>query len=195
MRWNEQKIGPAAIRRHAWVWQSALSLVVVGIVGTLAFGRLFTTFVPWDDEGYRFQTYRQFLSGRILYDQIATIYGPLTFFCSAAVARFDANNVTHDAFRWAWLPAWVLIAVVLAGVVWRWTGRFAPSLVTFLVVGCRLEGFAKGVGHPRLWIILAAAVMLCLGLDRAFEAGGFARAFWMGIVIGDVFLFNIKSCF
>jgi hypothetical protein len=140
MRWFEQKGGPTAIRQYAWVWYCALSLVAVRVVGTPAFGRLFTTFMPWDDEGYFFQIFRQFLSGHTLYDEITTIYGPLTFFRGAAVAGFDAASVTHDTFRWAWLPAWVLIAAVLARVVWRWTGPAAPSLVTFFEGRLSTEG-------------------------------------------------------
>jgi hypothetical protein len=195
MRWNEQTIGSTAIHQQAWIWRWALALLATGIVGTLAFGQLFTTFVPWDDEGYFLRIYRHFLSGRILYDQIRAIYGPLTFFCGAAVARFNPANVTHDTFRWASLPAWVLIAALLAGVVWRWTGRFTPSLVAFLMVGYRLKGLARAVGHPQLWIILASAVVLWLGLDWAFQTDGRVRAFWMGIVLGAVLLIKINIGF
>src|SRR5215471_15449635 len=147
-------------RPRAWSW--VIAVAASGMVAVLAFGMLFTTFVEWDDEGYYFQLYRHFLSGRVLYDQLISIYGPMTFFCGAVVARFHPGSVTHDVFRWATLPFWLLIAFLLAAVVWWWTGKSGPSLITFLLTGYRLNGLAIGIGHPQLWIIIAVAMLLAL---------------------------------
>ncbi len=190
--WNERSSNAALRRRYNWIWQGTIALVAVGLMATFAFAHIFTTFVPWDDEGYFLQAYRDFLSGHVPYDQVFSIYGPFTFCSAALLARFDAVNVTHDNFRWVLLPVWIVIASLMAGVVWRWTGRFGSTLVTFLLVGFRLKGLAKAVGHPQLWIILAVAVLLWLGLDWVYLPSKQRRAFWMGLVIGVILMCKIN---
>src|SRR5215510_15062472 len=82
--------------RRFWV----LALFACFELAVFAFGHLFTTFPSWDDEGYFVLVYRDFLLGRILFNQVFSFYGPLSFFLVGVVARFDANNVTHDSLRW-----------------------------------------------------------------------------------------------
>lgn len=182
--------------RNPWsrgrsAWYSIVGLATIGLVATFAFARLFTIFATHDDEGYFLQAYREFLSGRILYDQVFTLYGPLTFFIPAAFAGFDAANITHDALRWTLLPFWVLIAAMMAGTVWRWTGRFAPSLGAFLLTGFDMFNLAGGVGHPEVWIILAAVVLVWVGLD-CLRQKRHRQAFLPGAIIGLVFLLKIN---
>ncbi|MBV8552559.1 MAG: hypothetical protein JOY54_14770 [Acidobacteriaceae bacterium] len=180
------------VLRDRYVCRWAVVLAAVCLIGMFAFAQLFTTFVPWDDEGYFLQAYRDFLSGRILYDQVFTIYGPWTFFSAALLAGFNAANITHDALRWIELPVWIMIAALLAGVVWRWTDRFMVSVAMFLLVGFHLKGLAKGVGHPQLWIILAVAVLLWSGLDWVTQASYGWHAFWTGAIIGTIILFKVN---
>jgi hypothetical protein len=190
--WNEETSNSALRFRYRWIWQGIASLSAVGLMAIFAFAFTFTTFLPFDDEGYFLQAYRQFLSGHVLYDQVFAFYGPFSFYSAALLARFDAVNVTHDNFRWALLPAWIVIALLFAGVVWRWTGRYSPSLVAFLLVGFRLKGLAESVGHPQLWIILAVAVLLWLGLDWIYLPSKQRCVFWTGLVIGVIFLCKIN---
>jgi hypothetical protein len=177
-------------RPRAWSW--AIAAAAAGIVAALAFGQLFTTFAAFDDEGYFFQLYRHFLSGRVLYDQLISIYGPMAFFCGALVARFHPDSVTHDVFRWATLPLWVLIAFLLAAVVWSWTGKTSPSLIAFLLTGYGLKNLASDIAHPQLWIIVAVAMLLALGLDWLWRPRENMRALWAGILLGAVLLIKIN---
>src|SRR5215472_15434826 len=189
---NEGTSNSALRFRYKWIWQGILTLVAVGLMTTFAFAYAFTTFERSDDDGYFLQAYRQFLSGHVLYDQVFAFYGPFPFYCAALLARFDAVNVTHDNLRWALLPVWIVIALLFAGVVWRWTRRYSPALVAFLLVGFRLKGLAESVGHPQLWIILALTVLLWLGLDWIYLPGKQRCAFWTGFVIGVIFLCKIN---
>jgi len=84
---------------------------------------------------------------------------------------------------------WVAIALLMAGVVWCWTGGFSAALVALLLVGVRLRGLSKAVGHPQLWIILAVAVLLWLGLDWVSLPSRSVRAFWVGVV-----LYSFQPC-
>jgi hypothetical protein len=192
MHWTEPSHNAALGARYIWILRGAVALIALGLVAALAFAYLFTTFMPWDDEGYFLQAYRDFLSGRILYDEVFSIYGPLTFFSAALFARFDVANVTHDTFRWILLPFWIAIAALMGGLVWRWTHRFTPSLVTLLLVGLNLRGLAKSVGHPQIGAIFAVAVLLWLGVEVASPAIKEHRAFWSGVVIGSVLLFKVN---
>src|SRR5215467_6750650 len=191
-RWNEPTTNSAVRLRYKWIWQAIVSLAAVGLMATFAFAYAFTTFPPWDDEGYFLQAYRQFLSGHVLYDQVFSFYGPFSFYCAALLARFNAANVTHDNFRWALLPVWIVIASLFARVVWRWTGRYYPGLIAFLLVGFRLKGLAESVGHPQLWVILAVAILLWLGTDWILLSSNQPRAFWIGFILGVIFLCKIN---
>ena len=195
MHWTEPSLNASPGARYIWILRGAVALVALGLVAALAFAYLFTTFMPWDDEGYFLQATRDFLSGRILYDQVFSIYGPLTFFSAALFARFDVANVTHDSFRWILLPFWIAIAALMGGLVWRWTHRFTPSLATLLLVGLHLRGLAKSVGHPQVWVIFAVAVLLWLGLEAGSQAINKHRAFWAGVVIGTILLFKVNVGF
>ena len=190
--WNEGTSNSALRFRYTWIWQSIVSLAAVGLMAMFAFAVAFTTFLGFDDEGYFLQAYRQFLSGHVLYDQVFAWYGPFTFYSAGLIARFDAVNVTHDNFRWALLPVWIVIALLFAGVVWRWTGRYSPALVAFLLVGFLLQRLTESVGHPQLWVILAVAMLLWLGLDWMYLGSKQRRAFWMGFIIGVIFLCKIN---
>jgi hypothetical protein len=189
---NEWASNSALRFRYQCIWQGIVSLAAVGLTATFAFAATFTTFQPFDDEGYFLQAYRQYLSGRVLYDQVFAFYGPFSFYCAALFARFDAVNVTHDNFRWALLPVWIVIGLLFAGVVWRWTGRYSPALVAFLLLGFCLRSLSDSVGHPQLWTILAVAVLLWLGLDWIYLLSKQRYAFWTGFVIGVIFLCKIN---
>ncbi|HEX4378972.1 MAG TPA: hypothetical protein VH022_02980, partial [Candidatus Acidoferrum sp.] len=52
------------------IWTRVAALVATALLSLLAFAYLFTTFVPWDDEGYFLIAFRDYLSGRKLYDQV-----------------------------------------------------------------------------------------------------------------------------
>jgi hypothetical protein len=190
--WNEGTPNSAQRFRYKSIWQGIVSLVAVGLMSTFAFAYTFTTFPAFDDEGYFLQAFRQFLSGHVLYDQVFSFYGPFTFYSAALLARFDTVNVTHDNFRWALLPVWMAIALLFGGAVWRWTGRYSPALVAFLLVGFRLQDLAVSVGHPQLWIIVAVAVLLWLGIDWIYLHSKKRCAFWSGFVIGGIFLCKIN---
>ena len=82
--------------RYKLVWQVIIALLALGLVAIFAFLCLFTTFVPWDDEGYFLLSYRDVLSGRIPYDQVYSFYGPFTYLAAGLITGFDPTNVTHD---------------------------------------------------------------------------------------------------
>lgn len=190
--WNEQISKPALRHRYKWIWQGVVAAVALGLVALFIFSTIFTTFRAYDDEGYFLQTYHEFLSGRVPYDQVYSVYGPFTFCSAALIARFNAVNVTHDMFRWALLPVWIAIASLIAGVVWRWTGRFSTTVVAFLLAAFNLRDLASEVGHPQHLIFLAVALLAWLGFDWIYQPERQRRAFWTGFLIGIVLLCKIN---
>jgi hypothetical protein len=153
---------------------------------------MFTTFGAFDDDGYFLQAYREFLSGRTAYDQVFAFYGPFTFYGGALIARFNAIHATHDTFRWAYLAAWIAIALLLAGIIWRWTGQFAPTVIAFFLIGFRLLALAVSVGHPQVWVILAVALLLWVGIDWIYQPGQQWRALCAGSLLALVVLCKIN---
>jgi hypothetical protein len=190
--WNELISNVILRRRCKYFWRGLVSLVAVGLVAIFAFSYVFTTFSHYDDEGYFLQSYRDFLRGQVPYDQLFSFYGPFSFYSAALIARLDAANVTPDNFRWAMIAAWIVVASVIAGVVWRWTRQFSSTVVAFLLVGFRLRGLAVAVGHPALWTILGVAILLWVGLDWMYLPGKQRRAFWTGFVVGIIILCKIN---
>ncbi len=189
--WNEL-ISNAILRRSKYFWRGVVSLAAAGLVAIFAFSYAFTTFSHYDDEGYFLLSYRDFLRGQVPYDQLFSFYGPFSFYSAALIARFDAANVTHDNFRWALIAAWMAIASIIAGVVWRWTHQFASTVLAFLLIGFRLRGLAVGAGHPALWTILGVAAVLWVGLDWIYVPTKHRHAFWTGFVVGIIILCKIN---
>jgi len=174
------------------IWRASVGLLAVGLMAIFAFAFTFTGFAHFDDEGYFLYSYRAFLSGQAPYDRIFSFYGPFSFLSSALVARFDPVNVNHDTFRWFLLPAWILIALLVGGVVWRWTRLLSVGLIGFLLIGFNLHALAVSSGHPQLWILLAVVVLLWLGLDWIYLPGDRGYALCTGIAISIIFLCKIN---
>jgi len=183
--WNEKGVQRRILR-------CLVGVIAVCLIGVFAFGSLFTTFVFWDDEGYFLLAYRDFLMGRTPYDDIYSVYGPYTFLSAGLFTAFDASNVTHDVLRWITLPVWLAIAILFAGLVWRWTGQFAVCIAVVLLTGLRLNGIAKAVGHPQLWIIAALTMLLWVGARWLSGVRHVRRAFWAGLITGVILLFKIN---
>jgi hypothetical protein len=183
--WNEKRV------QH-WIPRCLVGVIAVCLIGVFAFGSLFTTFVFWDDEGYFLLAYRDFLMGHTPYDNIYSMYGPYAFLSAGLFTAFDASNVTHDVFRWITLPVWLGIAILFAGLVWRWTGQFALCTAVALLIGLRLNGIAKAVGHPQLWIIAALAMVLSVGARWLSGVRHVRRAFWAGLIVGVILLFKVN---
>lgn len=174
------------------IWARIAALTAAGLISLLSFSYLFTTFVPWDGEGYFLIAFRDYLSGWKLYDHVFAMYGPFAFWTAAATARFASGNVTHDAFRWVLLFIWIATAAILAATVWRWTRRSSLALVIFLLIGTNLEGLEKGVGHPQSWIILAVALLLYIGIDWASMPEKKWKAFLTGALVAIIVLCKIN---
>jgi hypothetical protein len=190
--WYELNTNPELRRRYRWIWRVLVGLVASVLICLFAFFTTFTTFVRWDDEGYFLLGYHDFLAGRVPYNQLFSVYGPFNFFSAALIARFSAANVTHDTFRWALLPVWIVIASLIGGLVWRWTGRFSLGVVALLLTGFRLGPLAEEIGHPQSWIILASALLLWIGLDWIYLPLRQRRAFWSGLIVGVILLCKIN---
>ena len=57
-------------------WQLSLGLVLGVALLATAYLLINTTFMFYDDEGYLLLTYKNFIAGARLYDDIFTQYGP-----------------------------------------------------------------------------------------------------------------------
>ncbi|MBS1833606.1 MAG: hypothetical protein JST65_12880 [Acidobacteria bacterium] len=169
--------------------QMAAAAVVVGI---LAFGTLFGTFVRWDDEGYFLLSFQRFLQGQPAYDAVYSVYGPYTFLTAGLVTGFQASLATHDYFRWVSLVLWLAIAAVLGWTVFRWTGSRLAGVAGLALVGQSLTGLARSVSHPQVWCLLAVAALVCAGTRWLFDDRVSRVAGWIGFLTAVLLLIKIN---
>jgi hypothetical protein len=157
-------------------------------VALIAFGCLFTTFVPWDDEGYFLLSYRAYLAGKIPYDAIYSLYGPYTFIATGLLTAFDVSHVGHDGLRWIEFALLLTISGLFAIAVFRYTADFSVAIIVLLTIGMRLCGLARAVGHPQVFAIVLLPVMLILGTSWLTESRQVRRGMWVGLIVGVVLL-------
>ena len=132
-----------------------------------AFFRLYSSFAPYDDEGYvqlSLQTYR---SGEPLYDRVGTQYGPAFFTVQDAVHTLTGLPVTHDVARLKTLLAWLAACVLAADTLRRLTGRWTLAALAGAAVLFHLDRFGWEPGHPQE--LAALLILACVWLAALFS--------------------------
>ncbi|MCA9259975.1 MAG: hypothetical protein KDA61_12275, partial [Planctomycetales bacterium] len=112
------------------------AVVLVSAMGLAGYQQLFSTFAPYDDEGYVMLSLASYRDGKPLYDETSTQYGPALFALQSAFHTVTGLPISHDVTRLRTLSAWLLIAALAGALVYRLTGHFwlasASSGVAFL---------------------------------------------------------------
>lgn len=133
--------------------------------------QVFTLFPPYDDEGYLMMTVKQFLAGRILYDEIYTQYGAVYYFYKWLL-YFPLNiPVTHNITRLTTLAVWVLTALLCGLFTNKITksaiGGAAAYILTFLI----LFRTAYEPGHPQelCGLLLIVGLLLTAGKNAGIR--------------------------
>jgi hypothetical protein len=141
------------------LWFSFLSI----LAGVVAYYKMFTGFVFFDDEGTLMITVRQYLAGMKLYNQIVLPYGPVYYFYNWALRTLTGTPVTHDVVRMSSLIPWLLTALISAWIVYRLTGSLVLASFTHLLTSIILSLFFHNEpGHPQeLCILLLVCLVAC----------------------------------
>lgn len=111
--------------------------------------RVFGFFAPYDDEGNLMLSVRDFVSGRILYDEVYSPYGPAYYLYKRAFFVLTGLSVTHDVTRLTTLAVWVSIAVCCAVFTYRISYSRLFSGISFVLTYVVLARTVHEPGLPQ----------------------------------------------
>ncbi|MGZ6286218.1 MAG: hypothetical protein ACXWQ5_23360, partial [Ktedonobacterales bacterium] len=162
-------VAPTGTARRAQL-EAAFSLCIHALVLIVcAFGAywtMFSSFAPYDDEGYHLWVLRLFAAGHALYDSVFSYYGPFHYELWGGLSALSGVAFSTDTGRlvvWAlWLGASLLLAITTR----RLTGRLALAVIVQVLSFAVLAAFHYEPMYPGdtalvlVCGILAAAVFV-----------------------------------
>src|SRR5689334_12876044 len=129
-------------------WQLVLTAVMGACLLATAYLLINTTFMFYDDEGYLLLTYRNFIEGGRLYDQIFSQYGPWPYLYHQLVTTVLHLPVTHMLGRSLTALHWVLCAMCAGAAVAVSTRRTVAAVATTLATFGFLWQMNSEPSHP-----------------------------------------------
>ena len=150
----------AEIKRWA-IWL-LLGTILTGSCLLAGYQRLFSTFAPYDDEGYVMLSLESFSSGYRLYDETYTQYGPAPYVLVAPIHWIFSLPFSHDVTRFKTLMVWFFAASAGGYLIFRITQSRWWGLIGFGLSFLHLERLAMEPGHPQEICLLAMAAAFCL---------------------------------
>lgn len=127
---------------------------------------LWSTFMPYDDEGYVLYSLKAFSGHGSLYEEVYTQYGPF-YYQFGGLLHFLGLPFNHEASRWMNLLAWSGSALFLAVAVLRGAPRFTGLAIFTLCAGFSyLWPLISEPAHPGALICLSLSLLAWLGVER-----------------------------
>ena len=126
-----------------------------------AYYRVFVSLADYDDEGYMMWTVKNFLGGRALYDQVATVYGPFYYLYEWCALSLTGYPAASDSMRLVSAAFWVAAALVAFLLTYRVTGSLALAVCVHLLAFRALGFIGEEPAHPQeacIFLLLAWAV-------------------------------------
>ena len=136
--------------RAAWI---AIFLALVGASAWAAHHIVFSTFAPWDDEGYFLLILREYARHGGLYSRIEIPYAPLFFEVLAGFHRWLGMPLDNASGRWVALVVWIVAALASSAIVYRATRSALLAAAANLVVFRPLIALANEPFHPSHGIV------------------------------------------
>lgn len=157
--------------------RSPLSLALIAVMsvvfGITALLIINTTFMMYDDEGYVLLSYRNFIAGQRLYDDIFSQYGPVPYLYNWTVSLLLHSPFTHILGRGLTAFHWTLCALLSCAVCLRLTGSRIGGLIGGLATFGLLWQLACEPSHPGglICMILAVSVyaVCCFNESRRWH--------------------------
>ncbi len=129
-----------------------------------------TTFMPYDDEGFLLISYRNYLAGLRLYDDVFSQYGPWPYLYHQFVTTLLGHApVTHTLGRALTLLHWVGAALLCGGLAWRLTrSQLAAGTTALLAFGLTWQMISEP-SHPGslIAVTVAAVALVAAALPEA----------------------------
>ena len=164
--------------RHSWL--ASLWWLLSAALFTTAYLLINTTFMFYDDEGYLLLTYKNFLAGGRLYDDVFSQYGPWPYVYHQLVTTILHQPLTHMLGRNLTAVHWTLCALLCGLTVGRITKRTVTAVSATLITFGLLWQMDQEPSHPGSLIaaMLAAATIAIVSLHSS------DRWNWLGATVG-----------
>jgi hypothetical protein len=159
-------------------------LFLLASAGLLSIGavsgylQLFSSFLPYDDEGLFLVSNRLFLAGHRPYTELTWLYGPAQLAWVQLVHGVIGVPLSHEAVRFMTLLLWLALAALSGWLVYALTRSRPWSLVAALLCFLFVESIVNEPGHPQSLIALA---VLAIPLAAGAGAGGSSGWRWLPI--------------
>jgi hypothetical protein len=139
-----------------------------------AFFQLFSSFPWYDDEGYMMITVKQFVEGKVLYDEIYTQYGAVYYFYKWLIHGLLNLLVTHNVNRLTTLFVWILASFLCGIFAFRLTRSAAGGAAAYILTFLILSRMTYEPGHPQelCGLLLIVGLLLLTGKNggKSFNA-------------------------
>lgn len=158
--------------------RAALAFAAVTLASApVAYTSMFSSFLPYDDEGSHLLMLRGYVSGHALYTQLVTYHGPLFYETMGSFFKITGLEITNDSGRLVTLFIWLLASLAAGLVAYRLTGNLLLGLSSQLLafnllaaltsepmqpgglVSVLLIGLAAMAAHRSRWSRAAPAVI------------------------------------
>jgi len=143
-----------------------LAILAILFCSVMAYYSILTNVQPQDDEGQLIMTVRSFISGRSVYSNGASIYGPYYYLYEYLAHKLMGVPISIESARYVSLVFWMTASLLALLVVYRATGSPIISLISLFFVFRALAFIPDFPAHPQ---------ELCITLLVAFALAGFVR--------------------
>jgi hypothetical protein len=166
-------------------------LLILTFGGATAWWRAFSTMVPPDDEGTLIYSLRAFSGGRVLFDQMNSLYGPVWYAYECFPRDLFHVPIDHDTGRMYSVAFWTAGALALFLLIYRATESLAVAAAAAFA-GFRVLGFIGNEPlHPQ-----ELCVLLFLLLVIASQSGRSAAMIAFGAIAAITSLTKVNlGCF
>ena len=148
--------------RNNWWKLVAFGLLMVALA-VIGYGRMFTQFMAYDDEGTFLWSLSSYFTEGGLYDRVESWYGPFFFAFNHLLHLLAGLSFNHDTGRLLTLFYWCGTALVCGLVSWRQTRSLWAGLAgTALTFVCLITVIREPM-HPSGFLTLAAALAVLAG--------------------------------
>jgi hypothetical protein len=138
------------------------------------------TLMLYDDEGYILQSYRIFVAGGRLYDEVFTQYGPWPYLYHWLASLGSAEALTHTFGRALTVWHWTLSALLTGIIAWQVTGRQTAATGAALLAFGYLGSMTHEPSHPGSLI----CALLALAVSISLSCQSTVRWRWLGATGG-----------
>lgn len=172
----------------------AAAVVLIAAAGLFVYFRLYSSFAPYDDEGYiqlSLQTYR---AGGVLYDNVGTQYGPAFFVLQDAWHSVTGLPITSDVARLKTLVAWLLTCVFAATTIWKLTHRASLAALASIATLFHLDRLGWEPGHPQELTLLGllGVVWIALVIPHSSSRCRYALPILLGAATGGIAMIKLN---